>query len=86
VHDLEIIFERYYRSAKARRSNEAGSGLGLPVAKAIVHAHGGRIGASVNHEGPGTTFSFTLPTTHDDSEPARPTGPFSENPDGHPAG
>lgn len=61
VQDLEIIFDRYYRSTRARRSSEDGTGLGLPVAKAIVNAHGGRIAASANSHGPGTTFSVTLP-------------------------
>lgn len=62
VQDLEVIFDRYYRSTKARRSTEDGTGLGLPVAKGIVHAHGGRIAASVNSDGPGTTFTLALPT------------------------
>ncbi len=61
VQELEVIFDRYYRSRRARRSSEDGSGLGLPVAKAIVNAHGGRIAASVNKEGPGTTFTVSLP-------------------------
>jgi signal transduction histidine kinase len=86
AQDLEIIFERYYRSAKARRSNDSGSGLGLPVAKAIVHAHGGRIVATSNAEGAGTTFSFSLPVMHAISELVQLTGPDREDPDGHPAG
>ncbi len=61
VQDLEVIFDRYYRSTKARRSSEDGTGLGLPVAKGIVNAHGGRISASVNSDGPGTTFALVLP-------------------------
>lgn len=61
AQDLEMIFERYYRSASARRSSDAGTGLGLPVAKAIVNAHGGHIAASINVDSPGTTFTVTLP-------------------------
>lgn len=63
VQDLEIIFDRYYRSARARRSSDDGTGLGLPVAKAIVNAHGGHIAALINNDSPGTTFTVTLPQT-----------------------
>jgi two-component system OmpR family sensor kinase len=60
AHDLELIFDRYYRSTNARRSSDDGTGLGLPVAKAIVAAHGGQISAD-SREGAGTTFAVTLP-------------------------
>ncbi|QSA98792.1 cell wall metabolism sensor histidine kinase WalK [Methylococcus sp. EFPC2] len=59
-HELELIFDRYYRSTNARRSAEDGTGLGLPVAKTIVKAHGGEISAS-SAEGAGTTFIVKLP-------------------------
>ena len=60
AQDLEIIFDRYYRSTNARRSAEDGTGLGLPVAKSIIKAHGGQI-AVTSAEGVGTTFTVTLP-------------------------
>lgn len=59
-HELELIFDRYYRSAHARSSVEDGSGLGLPVAKTIVKAHNGHIAAASGEEF-GTTFTVTLP-------------------------
>jgi signal transduction histidine kinase len=59
-HELEMIFDRYYRSHNARNSGAEGTGLGLPVAKTIVKAHGGHIHASSN-EGEGTTFTVELP-------------------------
>lgn len=86
AHDLEIIFERYYRSPTARRSDATGSGLGLPVAKAIVQAHGGRIAAATNTDGPGTVFSFILPVISQTDAPVLPDVPYSEDPDGHSAG
>lgn len=69
--DLPHVFDRFYRADPSRTSVnedemfEGGSaGLGLPIAKALVEAHGGRIWAE-NH-GPsagssGACFRFTLP-------------------------
>ena len=58
--DLEKIFERFYRSASATAHGIPGSGLGLPIAKAIIDGHGGRI-AVVSEEGRGTTVRLELP-------------------------
>ncbi len=57
---LNRLFEKYFR-VKARQSRGvAGSGLGLPIARAIVEAHGGRIWAE-SRLGHGSIFTFTLP-------------------------
>lgn len=42
-------------------SKERGLGLGLSISRTIIEAHGGRLWATSNQEGPGTTFQFTLP-------------------------
>ena len=52
---LPHIFERFYRS-----DGSGGSGLGLTIAKSLVTAHGGEIGAE-STPGAGTTVRFTLP-------------------------
>tara|TARA_R110001592_G_scaffold23259_2_gene91347 strand:- start:3391 stop:4950 length:1560 start_codon:yes stop_codon:yes gene_type:complete len=55
--EIENIFERFVRFS---RINE-GLGLGLPIAKAIVEAHGGQITVK-SIQGEGSTFSVILPT------------------------
>jgi signal transduction histidine kinase len=51
------IFDRFWQATSAGRQ---GAGLGLPITKGIVEAHGGRIWVE-STEGKGTTFSFTVP-------------------------
>lgn len=55
--NLDAIFGRYWQ---AKRTERMGAGLGLPIAKGIVEAHGGRIWVESEH-GSGTQFYFTLP-------------------------
>lgn len=50
------IFERYYRADSARASNSS-TGLGLAIVRAIMHLHGGEVGA-LSVPGVRTTFSL----------------------------
>jgi two-component system sensor histidine kinase KdpD len=54
----EAIFEKFTRGE--RESAKPGVGLGLAICRAIVEAHGGRIGAAASPLG-GAAFTFTLP-------------------------
>jgi signal transduction histidine kinase len=58
--DLSSLFEKYFRVKASTGQQIAGSGLGLPVARAIVEAHGGQIWAE-SKVGEGSIFSFSLP-------------------------
>lgn len=55
--EVENIFERFVRFSK----DSQGLGLGLPIAKAIIEAHGGYIKVE-SVQGEGSTFAFALPT------------------------
>jgi PAS domain S-box-containing protein len=58
TRDLRHVFERLWQAKNGARH---GAGLGLPIVKGIVEAHGGRIWVE-STPGEGTTFSFTIPT------------------------
>lgn len=60
--ELEGIFERFRRGGNASEHNDEGLGLGLPVAKAIVEAHKGRIEMD-SRLGEGTTVTVALPAS-----------------------
>lgn len=58
--DLPHIFERFYRAPSARRQDQGGAGLGLPIAAWIVQQHGGRIDAQAA-DGAGSLITVLLP-------------------------
>jgi two-component system sensor histidine kinase KdpD len=65
IEEEEIghIFEKFYRGKNARYC-VPGTGMGLPIAKMIVEAHGGTIRV-VNCTGRGSVFTFSLPANRD---------------------
>ena len=60
AEDLPHVFERLYRSDRARQRENGSSGLGLAIARSLVEAHGGHIWVE-SKEGEGSMFTFSLP-------------------------
>lgn len=58
--DLGRIFERFYKSDRARTRSRGGTGLGLAISRHIVQAHNGRIWVK-SKEHKGSSFYFSLP-------------------------
>ncbi len=57
--ELELIFERFYRTDQSRARKTGGAGIGLAIVKSIVTAHGGTVRAQSGEKG--SVFTVTLP-------------------------
>ena len=60
--DQDRVFDRFQRTAEGSSGEEAAIGLGLPLAKQFVEAHGGTIQLQ-SRPGEGTTVTIRLPRT-----------------------
>lgn len=69
--ELDRIFERFYRSDRARSRATGGTGLGLAIVKHIATNHGGRVDVS-STLGEGSTFTLRLPARPPAASPASP--------------
>ncbi|HVB92348.1 MAG TPA: HAMP domain-containing sensor histidine kinase [Acidimicrobiales bacterium] len=65
------VFERFYRFDAARARTHGGSGLGLSIVAAIVHAHGGTV-AATSSRGGGMTVTVSIPISAPLGDPAVP--------------
>jgi PAS domain S-box-containing protein len=68
--EQEKIFDRFYRGGKDYSGNKTGSGLGLPITRAIVEMHGGRVWVE-SQPGAGAAFWVALPNRQKDGEIAK---------------
>jgi len=76
---LEEIFERFHRTDASRARDRGGSGLGLPIARALVEAHGGHIWAESGLMG-GATIRFELPGYSSGAREERAPAPLATAP------
>ena len=67
----EHVFDPFWQAATTAK--RLGAGLGLPIIKGIVEAHGGRIWLDTT-PGKGSTFSFTIPIAPREQSPSPPQG------------
>lgn len=58
--DLPHVFDRFWRAEKSRSRRTGGSGLGLPIVRHLVAAHGGSVEAA-SEPGAGSVFTLRLP-------------------------
>ena len=56
----KMIFEEFYQVSGGISDKTPGTGLGLPLSKALVEMHGGKIWVESEGEGKGSRFSFAL--------------------------
>lgn len=59
--ELERVFQPFHRVERSRSRETGGAGLGLPIARSILRAHGGDV-TLANRPGGGLTATVTLPT------------------------
>ncbi|HSX25156.1 MAG TPA: GAF domain-containing sensor histidine kinase [Candidatus Andersenbacteria bacterium] len=63
--ERDKLFKKFSRVGGSARFNTAGTGLGLYVAKQIIHEHRGEVNVESPGEGKGSTFSMELPPEGD---------------------
>jgi two-component system sensor histidine kinase BaeS len=66
--DLPHVFDRFWRAEKSRSRRTGGSGLGLPIVRHLVAAHGGTVVAECQ-PGAGAVFTLRLPGTQGPESP-----------------
>ena len=59
--DVERMFQPFQRLEASRNRETGGVGLGLPIARNILRAHGGDINAENRSDRPGLRVRVTLP-------------------------
>ncbi|HOQ01161.1 MAG TPA: ATP-binding protein [Acetivibrio clariflavus] len=67
--EINMIWDRFYKSDKSRSKDKTGTGLGLAIVKNIINEHGQEINVE-SEIGKGTVFYFTLNLSKEEFEKA----------------
>jgi signal transduction histidine kinase len=59
--EIETAFKPFHRLEASRNRETGGAGLGLTIARDIIHGHGGSLTLRNNQDGPGLTATIRLP-------------------------
>ncbi|MBI4889951.1 MAG: CHASE2 domain-containing protein [Acidobacteria bacterium] len=62
AEEMKNLFRKFYRTARAEKSGEMGTGIGLSIVQQIVEHHGGRMEVE-SAPGKGSAFTMALPRT-----------------------
>jgi signal transduction histidine kinase len=79
--ELEQVFEPFAQTDEAQRRMSGGLGLGLPIVKGLIEAHGGRLEAASPGPGRGAEFTVRLPAASPPEEPAVAAAPRARRPE-----
>lgn len=71
--EQEQAFTKFFRADRAMETAIPGAGLGLPLSKAVIEAHGGIIGLR-STPGSGTTVTIVLPSHRQKAPVTTPEG------------
>jgi two-component system sensor histidine kinase BaeS len=67
AEDLPKVFDRFWRAEQSRNRHTGGSGLGLPIVRSLIEAHGGTTSAKSQLD-EGSTFTLRLPIQPPEAE------------------
>jgi signal transduction histidine kinase len=65
--ELDMIWDRFYKSDKSRGRDKTGTGLGLAIVRNIINEHGQKIWVE-STPGKGTAFTFTLERAYEEDD------------------
>lgn len=66
-NELDMIWDRFYKTDKSRSRDKTGTGLGLAIVRNIINEHGQNIWVE-SKSGEGTSFTFTLARAYEEAE------------------
>ncbi len=59
--EINGLFQKFVRGSEASHLHTEGAGIGLYVAKSLIEAQKGKVGAQSEGEGKGSTFFVEMP-------------------------